>query len=291
MKRPLAALLLAALPLLAHAFAGKDPADYRTRWPLSVPAGASLVRLPLPAQVLTTLQTANASDMRIFNAQGQPVPMALDRSNAPAEPPPPITLPALPIHNDTPAGPQGQPRSASAAVSLRIEQGAGHVLQLQVPPPAHAPAASAPGTAPAQAASATPADDTPVQGFLLDARAVRPPLAALELDAHWPEGRTLTLRLQASTDLRHWQTLGEATVYRHGSFSTPARIALPGTSLYGHYLHLDWQGLGPSQTVQVQRAPAARRRSRTAPARTGAPGRAPDPAAPSQNQGPDRAGA
>ena len=131
--------LTAFQPALAAADA---PDQYAARWPLQLPAGAGLVRLPLPAEVLTQLQTADLRDLRVFNGAGQPVPLALDRSSpetrVPA--PPPIALPALPILADAQTG----TATAGNNLSLRIEDGpGGRVVRLDTPPAgASAPAAT-----------------------------------------------------------------------------------------------------------------------------------------------------
>ena len=81
-----AALLAAALiaPLAAGsalaAGEGGDasaPQAYALRLPLVLAPDASLQRVELPAQVLVRLQSSGYRDIRVFNAQGQAVPMAL----------------------------------------------------------------------------------------------------------------------------------------------------------------------------------------------------------------------
>ncbi|MDO5624481.1 MAG: DUF3999 family protein [Pseudomonadota bacterium] len=227
--RALCPLLLAWPAWAAQGQALADHATYATQWPLTVPADASLVRLPLPAEVLAQLQTPDARDVRVFNAAGQPVPMALDRGPpAPAaSAPAAIELPALPIEGDAQGG-----AAATGALSLRIEENRDgqRVVRLDTA----APAASA-----ASAATAPP-----LLGVLFDARAVAPALQAVELLADWPAGRPVRFRLHASRDLQRWQPLGEATAYRHGDFSAPARLLLDGARVQGHYLRLDWSGQG-----------------------------------------------
>lgn len=48
--------------------------DFLWRGMLEVPAGASLVRVPVPAEALTRMQTPGAHDLRVFNAQSRRVP-------------------------------------------------------------------------------------------------------------------------------------------------------------------------------------------------------------------------
>ena len=116
-----AALWLLAAP--AAWAAAPDTADaYAARWPISLPVGAGLVRLPLPADVLTRLQTADLRDLRVFNGAGQAVPVALDRStaSATADEAAPIALPTLPILAYAPTA-----ATAGGDLSLRIEDGPG----------------------------------------------------------------------------------------------------------------------------------------------------------------------
>ena len=207
--------LTAFQPALAAADA---PDQYAARWPLQLPAGAGLVRLPLPAEVLTQLQTADLRDLRVFNGAGQPVPLALDRSSpetrVPA--PPPIALPALPILADAQTG----TATAGNNLSLRIEDGpGGRVVRLDTPPAgASAPAAT-------------------LVGALIDTREQEAALQAIELDADWPAARPFAFRLHTSSDLRHWQPLGDVTAYRgaDGTMTAPARVELHGDVLQGRY--------------------------------------------------------
>ena len=230
-------LLIAAAPL-ARAVSADTPADYAARWPLRLPAEASLVRLPLPAEALTQVQTADLRDLRVFNGNGQPAPLALDRSSpdtrAPA--PAPIALPALPILADRPP----PAATGEAGLSLRIDEGPnGRVVRLDVPP----------AGAPASAAAASPA----LIGALADTREQKAALQAIELDADWPAARPFTFRLHTSGDLRHWQPLGEVTVYRGADDAAPPpRVALNGDTLQARYLRVTWDAAAAPGAVQLR---------------------------------------
>ncbi len=231
-----AALWLLATPV-AWAAAPDNADAYAARWPITVPAGASLVRLPLPAEVLTQLQTPDLRDLRVFNAAGQPVPTALDRSaaSASADEPAPIALPAMPILADAPTTASG-----GGDVSLRIEDGpAGRVVRIDS---SAAPAAS--GSAPASV----------LTGVLVDTRTQPARLRAIELDASWPEARPFSFDVHTSTDLRHWSPLGRVTVYRgaNGAVTAPANVVLQGESLKGRYLRVTWDATATPEAVKVQ---------------------------------------
>ena len=73
---PLILGLLLAWPA-ARAADPSQAESYALRLPLAVVPDAAVQRLPLPPQVLVALQNADYRDLRIFNAAGQPVPLAL----------------------------------------------------------------------------------------------------------------------------------------------------------------------------------------------------------------------
>lgn len=235
--RWLLALLLAS-PLV-QAAAPEAPERYARRWALELPTAAGVLRLPLPAEVLTQVQTADLRDLRVFNAAGQAVPLALagpraqDASAAPA----PIALPVLPIRADARAD-----ATAGAALSLRIEDGpAGRVVRLDD--------TTAAGNAGRRAA---PAGD--LLGLLVDTRAQEQALEAIELDAQWPAARPFTFRFDTSSDLRQWQPLAEVTAYRapDAQVLAPARAALGGAVLRSRYLRIRWDATAAPDAVQVQ---------------------------------------
>ena len=240
------ALLLALAA--AHAASADTPASYAARWPLQLPADASVVRLPLPAEVLAQVQTSDLRDLRVFNAAGQSVPLALDRlapaAAAAAQAPAPISLPVLPIL----VASQATPAAATpGGMALRIEDGpAGRTVRLDVP---EQPAASAPA-----------AQTSTLAGALVDAREQKAALQAIELDADWPAARPFTFRLATSADLRQWQPLGEITAYRgeDGAVTAPAHLDTHGASLQARYLRITWDAAAPGavQLRQVRLLPA-----------------------------------
>ena len=128
----------AGLACVGLAFAGglwaadaNNPQSYAQRLPLATVPGAALQRVVLPAQVLAALQTADYRDIRIFNAQGQPVPMALAAGGSAtvlAATEKQITLPAYPILGGAGAS---AGTLAQEGLSLRIEEQQGRrVVQI-----------------------------------------------------------------------------------------------------------------------------------------------------------------
>lgn len=251
-------LAFALLSSWVCAAPAEAPDAYAARWPLQLPAGASLVRLTLPAEVLTQLQTADLRDVRVFNGTGQSVPLALDRSRpeTTVPTPPPIALPTLPILADA------QTHSGTGAgLSMRVEDGPnGRVVHL------HAPAS------PTAAASAAPAAAPTLIGALVDTREQKAALQTIELDADWPAARPFTFRLHTSTDLQHWQPMGEVTVFRaaDGTVTAPAHVALRGAALHQRYLRVTWDSAAAG-AVQVRGVRLLPQPLQAAPARVAVP--------------------
>jgi len=220
------ALPLTALSALSSSSFGDGAVDqpqaYALRLPLTLAPGASLQRLALPAQVLVNLQTPNYSDLRIFNAQGQPVAMALARAEPSLATRQQRTLMAYPVLGPaTAAGLDG--------LSLRIEERQGQrVVQINTGSGASTDGTNAAsvngngngnGNANGSNNAASPATPAPAQllGALLDARAVSEPLVALALQADLPEAQPVTFTVQASRDLSHWRPLGQTVLFRAGA--------------------------------------------------------------------------
>lgn len=224
------ALPLAALPA-ADAFETADannPQAYALRLPLVLAPDAALQRLALPAQVLVNLQAPGYHDIRVFNAQGQAVPMALASA---ADVPPAgrqqLQLSAYPVLGPaTAAGLEG--------LSLRIEEQQGRrVVQINT------------GNADTTGHAGAPATTAPqLLGVLLDARAVSAPLVALALDADLPEAQPVTFTLQASKDLKSWRLLGQSVLYRAGAAASlgDRELALDFVDVKDHYLRITWAG-------------------------------------------------
>lgn len=276
MTRAQPVLLMAALLLAApglQAAAPDAPDSYAARWPLVLPVGSSLVRLPLGAEVLTQLQTSDLRDIRVYNAAGQAVPMALDRAEASrsGEQLAPIELPTLPIHGAEPAGATG-----GGQWSVRIDDSTtGRVVRVETPA-----SESAAGARPA--ASAGQPASVELAGALVDTRLQTARVQAIELTAEWPSARPFTFRLHSSTDLQQWAPLGSVTVYRgaDGAVVAPARVALQGESLKDCYLRVTWDGPAAPGAVQIKSVRLLPLAGVTPPARLAVPLALPDNAQP-----------
>ena len=246
LSRPAFLTLFLALLLALPAARAADPSQlesYALRLPLAVVPDAAVQRLPLPPQVLVALQNADYRDLRIFNAAGQPVPLALAAASLAPTPErqqwPLVPHPIL--------GPEAAQTTAGLdGLSLRIEEQQGRrVVQVQ----------AAPGTL--GAASSAPAAAQQVLGTLFDTRAVTAPAVSLALDAVLPPGQPVRLQLAQSRDLQHWQPLAQTVVYRAPDAAEGAAqlgssvLELPGTPLKDQYLRLSWSPVQGGSAVPV----------------------------------------
>ena len=159
------ALLIAAFSGVLWAADANKPASYAVRLPITAAPDAPLQRLQLPVQALVQLQSSGYNDVRIFNAQGQPVPMALSAvATSPAERGR-VLLAAFPI-----LGSESTPMLDG--LQLRIEERQGkRVVQINTGKGAASPAAQK------------------VLGALLDARDVKTPVVAIALDVDIPTAK------------------------------------------------------------------------------------------------------
>ncbi len=207
-------------------------ASYALRAPLVLSGDAPLQRLVLPAQALVRLQTTGYNDVRIFNAQGQPVPMALATVAAQIQTQnQQVNLPAYPIFG-------GSGSLGMEGLQLRIEEQQGkRVVQIDTA-----------GTTTAKAGAVKN-----IVGVLLDARTVTAPVVAMVLDADLPVGQPITFEVQASKDLKNWRSLADTVLYRTADAADAntnasasklgtQRMQLASSDLKDHYLRITWQG-------------------------------------------------
>ena len=218
-----------AVPALAwSAPDANNPKSYAIRLPVVPVADAALQRLILPAQALVSLQTPNYSDLRIFNAQGQSLPMALTSGAAQVQTEArKVTLVAYPIVGSlATAGLDG--------LSLRIEEQQGKRV-VQINTGNNMSTGSATG-------------QQKVLGTLLDARALDMPVASITLDVDLPANQPINFMVYSSKDLKNWAPLADAVLYQGDSANgLPSRqlgdstLVLPAVvDLAGNYLRVTW---------------------------------------------------
>ncbi len=232
----LAAVALAAAYIAGAAPAGSDddPSSYAVRVPVAAAAGSPVQRLAIPAEVLAAAQTADLSDLRVFDAAGKPMPIA--RIAPAAQPFRRENLPVLPILGAVDA-------LTVTGVSLRLD-GEGRARVAQVV-----------GTPAGAATSKT-------LGILLDSRRIVGAAYSLVLDADVPDSQPVTFAVEASADLKDWRPIAEKVVYRVAAPGPGGAAALPlgHATLRGDYLRVTWRGgsrlLSP---VTVRRATLVKR--------------------------------
>lgn len=215
-------LVLAAL----HAQAADPvPAEFQWRATLDTAGQNGLMHVPLPAEALMRLQSRSASDLRVFDRDGQPVPFALATPPAPSQAPRQSTpsLPALPLHDATPgqALPQG-------ALQVRIDNN-GQAQSVWV-----------------QMSGTTSTAAAPLQAALFDTRSWKEPLEALLLQAKLPPNLPVRLALSTSEDLASWTPVSvRGRIYRFEGDGAPANDKLEldqPLRLEHRFLRIDWSG-------------------------------------------------
>jgi hypothetical protein len=223
MRWPLA---FAVLAFAAFAADEPGPADFAWRATLDTGGRSGLVRVAVPGDALARVQSRDAADLRVFDAQGRPVPFAffttpLPPAAAPEETP---AFAALPLFTAEAGSP------TSGAVQVRIEQnGQDRTVWMQ----AAAPAASAAATARLPAA-------------VFDTRAQKDAVAGLVVRARLPANMPVRFDVATSTDLANWTPVpASGRIYHFEGAGAPAneRLAFAApVSLQDRYLRLDWSG-------------------------------------------------
>jgi hypothetical protein len=202
--------------------------DFAWRATLAVPPGASLARVALPAEALARLQTADARDLRVFNAEGEAVAYSLAGTQAvnhqlAAQFTP--TYQALPLYAATSGKTPGK---GSVQVRVNTPGGAQTVwVQLE------------------QGAGAT-ATGTPVKSALFATRDEKQAITAITLQGELPANVPVQIGASVSTDLAQWTPVAlSGRLYRFEGEGAPANTTLEleqPLALQGRYLRLDWDG-------------------------------------------------
>lgn len=228
--RPALAGLLAAAAFATQAAEEARPSDFGWRATLDTSGQHGLLRVPLPADALAHLQTRDAADLRVFDAQGQPVAFALATPPRADSAPRRQTAPlrALPLHA-TPAGAQA-PRGT---VQMRVQQDGRHQsVWVQL----------GDGTG----GKADIAGSTRLPAALFDTRQLTEPLGAIVVRARLPANVPVRFTLSASADLASWTPVPvRGRVYRFEGDGAPANDTLELAAplrLEKRYLRLDWSG-------------------------------------------------
>jgi hypothetical protein len=217
-----AALALCAPLAIAQA---PQPKEFTWRAPLELPAGAPLARAVLPAPALMQLQSADARDLRVFNAAGEAVPFAFAGTlRTDPAPPAPRTraYAALPMYTGDPAKPP------KGAVQVRIDDASGgRSLWVQMD-----------GTGPQAPGH--------VGSALFATQGERQSITGIELNALIPANTPVRISASTSADLAQWTSEPvRGRIYRFDGDGSPVNMTLQferPLQLDGRYLRLDWRG-------------------------------------------------
>lgn len=177
--------LVVWIGLLVPAFgvAAEQPQDFAYGTPIQIDGGEALYEVDLPASVYRGVTRRDLGDMRVFNAQGELVPFAIEparerRSQMPA----PVAVRFFPVY--------GNQNQAIDAVQLKVEKGSGATV-VSVASDNHKPVGK-----------------RRLLAYLIDAGAVNKPYQLLQLD--WRQKSTsfaINVRLDASEDLKTWSSV------------------------------------------------------------------------------------
>ncbi|WP_294738981.1 DUF3999 domain-containing protein [uncultured Pseudomonas sp.] len=221
-------VVLLGLCTTCSAWAQETPADFTTRVPLTVSGEGPWYRLELPLAVQLSARQADLSDVRVFNAAGEPQAYALARQSAQSTESRSLSnVKWFPLY--------AAADSTEAVPSVRVQSTSTGTL-VQVQPP-----------------SQLEAGEEVLRGWLLDVSAIKAPLQQLILD--WTSERDGFQRfsIEASDDLQHWRSWGEGQVARL-SFADERveqhEVSLPGQS--ARYLRLLWKGQAAPALTSAQ---------------------------------------
>lgn len=223
MKQLLAVLLAPALCCAAEA-----PQDFAFGVPLEVDGREALYEIELPASVYQGVVRRDLGDLRVFNADGEPVPFALEpRPPQQKEKPQAVAVKVFPLYGEQAADLEG--------LQLRVEKaGSGTVVSVR-----------SEGT--------RPASKRRLLAYLVDLSALEQPYEALEVDWRQDSPSFATnLRVEASDDLKSWSTVvAQAPLVRidYGGQRLEQRT-VEFQPRSAKYLRLSWPGPGSAGQAQ-----------------------------------------
>ena len=197
-----------------------------------------LGRVVLPAAAIAEIKRADLGDVRIYDAKGRTLSLALgyDRSGQSS----------LLKSSDIPAIPIAATHGAAGPIPVAVQVQAGDTNV----------AVTASDAADAAAGRVS---------VLLDTRTLTLPVVGLELAANLPRQVAVTFTLETGTDLKTWEPLAEKVLLRPGNDPEvlgTARIAVPAVSLRDRYVRVSWDAApdvavtGAKLFEAVERQPA-----------------------------------
>ncbi|MBB6289822.1 hypothetical protein HDC32_004571 [Pseudomonas sp. JAI120] len=198
-------------------WAQETPADFSSQVPLSVSGNGPWYRLELPLAVQLNARQADLSDVRVFNAAGEPQAYALSRQASQRTEHREVTdVKWFPLYAaDTQATLPGVVMKTTAE---------GTLVEIK------------PSTAPKPGKQV-------LRGWVLDASRIKAPLQQLSLDWSREQEGFQRFSIEASDDLQHWESWGDGQVARLSFADERVEqhdVSLPGQS--ARYLRLVWKG-------------------------------------------------
>ncbi|VVN36421.1 hypothetical protein PS664_05133 [Pseudomonas fluorescens] len=199
------------------AAAQEGPADFTHRVPLSVSGNGPWYRLELPLAVQLNARQADLSDVRVFNAAGEPQAYALSR--------------------------QSSQRTESRNVA-DVKWFPLYAADTQETLPGVVMKTTSEGTlVEIKPSSAAKPGKQVLRGWVLDASAIKAPLQQLSLDWSREQEGFQRFSIEASDDLQRWEPWGEGQVARLSFADERVEqhdVSLPGRP--ARYLRLVWKG-------------------------------------------------
>lgn len=226
---------LLLLPTLA--LAAETPGDFAFGVSIESDGKQALYEIVVPASVYQGVARRDLGDMRVFNADGEPVPFAIEpRPVQQTEKSQPVAVPYFPLH--------GEQATDLESLQLRVEKGGrGTVVNVKTD------------------GGDKPATKRRLLAYLLDMSALERPYEALELD--WRQDTSsfaANLRVESSDDLKSWSTLvSQAPLVRvdYGGQRLEQRT-IEFQPRHAKYLRLSWPAAGEpgsktDQPIQLTR--------------------------------------
>lgn len=234
---PVSAMLVLAACTAEEAPEPKKPDEYAQVLALAPSANDKLGRVVLPAAAVAEIVRPDLGDVRIFDAKGRKLSLALayDRS-----------------------GESSLLKAHDLAAIKTTEGPSGTSIPVLTPENLGEPSAQA------SASDAAAATEQPAS-ILIDTRSLTLPVVGIEIAAQLPKQVPVIFALESGTDLKTWEPLANKVLLRPGNdpevLGQP-RISLPAVNLKDRYVRISWEA-GPDIAVTgakvleaVERLPA-----------------------------------
>ncbi len=221
MKKSSAALLMLLLPLLLAAAPLERPEDFAVCFPLRTTGHGPFFRIELPPVVHQAMQRPDMGDVRVFNGNGELVPMA--RIPNPLETKEKLARTTLPLFPLPPTEPPGEPQDVRVFIGQKSD---GTLIRLQT--------------------GRQKASSTATRHYILDASHIQGAVHALEFSWHGKAQVLGRVRIQSSDDLRAWQEVAVSPlVSLRFAGNTVDQRRCEFRPLVARYLLLTWDGTTP----------------------------------------------